>query len=74
MVIASQHLSCAELALDVRASSTPAGTRSAARVSCRSGVNSEIVLRHRRHLATVTSGREIRPEASVFDTITTWTF
>jgi uncharacterized linocin/CFP29 family protein len=46
---------------------TPAGTRSAvARISCRSDVNSEIVL-----VATDAPGRELRPVASVFDTITT---
>jgi len=47
---------------------TPAGTRSfaLARISLRSEVNSEIVL-----VATVATGRALRPVASVLDTMTT---
>jgi hypothetical protein len=46
---------------------TAAGTRAAVlRISCRSEVNSEIVL-----VATVATGRALRPVGSVFDTITT---
>ena len=50
-------------------SQTVAGTRAAAAetvISCRSAVKSEIVL-----VATVATGRALRPVASVLDTITT---
>ena len=50
-----------------RVNYTPAGTLSAfARISWRSDVNSEIVL-----VATEATGRALRPEGSVVDTITT---
>ncbi len=51
------------------ATHTDAGTRSAfalAVISCRSAVKSEMVL-----VATVATGRALRPDASRLDTITT---
>ena len=48
------------------AASDPAGTLAFARISRRRDVNSEIV-----RVATVATGRALRPVASVLDTITT---
>jgi hypothetical protein len=58
--------------LDVQAPAQRQPAPGPQRESPASEVNSEIVLVAT--VATVASGRELRPEASVFDTITTWTF